>query len=217
MGQKTITSAHDIALISCELLKHPKILEYTGIWMDSIRDGKFSLANTNKMLKSYPGLTGLKTGYISEAGFCISASAERDGLSLVAVVMAAPTKETRMADASALLNYGFANFTVYTPPDGLLQPVPVQLGDADFVQPEMQADQSFVVEKEKAAQLETHLDIPDVLQAPIAAGQQIGELTVSSGGETLLSIPVTAAEDVGAMTVPGLLLEFLGKLAGGAA
>lgn len=215
MGQKTLTSAHDLALISCELLKHPKILEYTGIWMDSIRGGKFSLANTNKMLKSYPGLTGLKTGYISEAGFCISASAERDGLSLVAVVMAAPTKETRMADASALLNYGFANFTVYTPPEDLLQPVPVQLGNADFVQPVLQNNQSFVVEKEKASQLETNVEVPDALQAPIAAGQQIGELTVSSGGETLLSVPITAAEDVGAITIPDLLLEFLGKLAGG--
>lgn len=215
MGQKTMTSARDIALISCELLRHPKILEYTGIWMDSIRGGKFSLANTNKMLKSYPGLTGLKTGYISEAGFCISASAERDGLSLVAVVMAAPTKETRMADASALLNYGFANFTVYTPPDDLLQPVPVQLGTADFVQPVLQNDQSIVVEKEKAAQLETHLELTDALQAPIAEGQQIGELTVTSGGETLLRIPVTAAEEVGAITIPALLREFLGKLAGG--
>ena len=215
MGQKTMTSARDIALISCELLRHPKILEYTGIWMDSIRGGKFSLANTNKMLKSYPGLTGLKTGYISEAGFCISASAERDGLSLVAVVMAAPTKETRMADASALLNYGFANFTVYTPPDDLLQPVPVQLGTADFVQPVLQNDQSIVEKKEKAAQLETHLELTDALQAPIAEGQQIGELTVTSGGETLLRIPVTAAEEVGAITIPALLREFLGKLAGG--
>lgn len=215
MGQKTLTSAHDLALISCELLKHPKILEYTGIWMDSIRGGKFSLANTNKMLKSYPGLTGLKTGYISEAGFCISASAERDGLSLVAVVMAAPTKETRMADASALLNYGFANFTVYTPPADLLQPVPVQLGNADSVQPVLQDSQSFVVEKEKASQLETHLELPDTLQAPVEAGQQIGELTVSSGGETLLNIPITAAEAVEMTTIPDLLLEFLGKLAGG--
>lgn len=214
MGQKTLTSAHDLALISCELLKHPKILEYTGIWMDSIRGGKFSLANTNKMLKSYPGLTGLKTGYISEAGFCISASAERDGLSLVAVVMAAPTKETRMADASALLNYGFANFTVYTPPADLLQPVPVQLGNADSVQPVLQNSQSFVVEKEKASQLETHLELPDTLQAPVEAGQQIGELTVSSGGETLLNIPITAAEAVEMTTIPDLLLEFLGKLAG---
>ena len=214
MGQKTMTSARDIALISCELLRHPKILEYTGIWMDSIRGGKFSLANTNKMLKSYPGLTGLKTGYISEAGFCISASAERDGLSLVAVVMAAPTKETRMADASALLNYGFANFTVYTPPDDLLQPVPVQLGSADFVQPVLQNDQSIVVEKEKAAQLETQLDLPDALQAPITAGKQIGELTVTSGGETLMRLPITAAEDVQARSIPGLLLAFLGKLVG---
>ena len=215
MGQKTLTSAHDLALISCELLKHPKILEYTGIWMDSIRGGKFSLANTNKMLKSYPGLTGLKTGYISEAGFCISASAERDGLSLVAVVMAAPTKETRMADASALLNYGFANFTVYTPPADLLQPIPVQLGNADSVQPVLQDSQSFVVEKEKASQLETHLELPDTLQAPVEAGQQIGELTVSSGGETLLTLPITAAEAVEMTTIPDLLLEFLGKLAGG--
>lgn len=217
MGQKTMTSARDIALISCELLRHPKILEYTGIWMDSIRGGKFSLANTNKMLKSYPGLTGLKTGYISEAGFCISASAERDGLSLVAVVMAAPTKETRMADASALLNYGFANFTVYTPPDDLLQPVPVQLGNADFVQPVLQNDQSIVVEKEKAAQLETQLDLPEALQAPITAGQQIGQLTVTSGGETLLQLPITAAEEVAARSVPGLLIEFMGKLVGGGA
>lgn len=217
MGQKTMTSARDIALISCELLRHPKILEYTGIWMDSIRDGKFSLANTNKMLKSYPGLTGLKTGYIAEAGFCISASAERDGLSLVAVVMAAPTKETRMADASALLNYGFANFTVYTPPDDLLQPVPVQLGSADFVNPVLQSDQSIVVEKEKAAQLETQLNLPESLQAPITAGQQIGELIVTSGGETLLQLPITAAEDVEARSIPGLLLAFLGKLVGSGA
>ena len=217
MGQKTMTSARDIALISCELLKHPKILEYTGIWMDSIRDGKFSLANTNKMLKSYPGLTGLKTGYIAEAGFCISASAERDGLSLVAVVMAAPTKETRMADASALLNYGFANFTVYTPPDDLLQPVPVQLGSADFVQPVLQSDLSIVVETAKAAQLETQLNLPDSLQAPITAGQHIGELIVTSGGETLLQLPITAAEDVEARSIPGLLLAFLGKLVGSGA
>lgn len=217
VGQKTMTSARDIALISCELLRHPKILEYTGIWMDSIRDGKFSLANTNKMLKSYPGLTGLKTGYIAEAGFCISASAERDGLSLVAVVMAAPTKETRMADASALLNYGFANFTVYAPPDDLLQPIPVQLGSADFVNPVLSNDQSIVIEKEKAAQLETQLNLPDSLQAPITAGQQIGELIVTSGRETLMQLPITAAEDVEARSIPGLLLAFLGKLVGSGA
>lgn len=214
MGEKTMTTAHDLALISCELLRHPKILEYTGIWMDSIRGGKFSLANTNKMLKSYPGLTGLKTGYISEAGYCISATAERDGLSLVAVVMAAPTKETRMADASALLNYGFANFTVYQPPEDLLEPIPVTLGTAKTVQPVLQGVQSIVIEKEKAGNLETSISLPDTIEAPIEAGQQIGELTVTSGGETMLTLPVVAADAVGALDIPTLLLEFLGSLSG---
>ncbi len=214
MGEKTMTTAHDLALISCELLRHPKILEYTGIWMDSIRGGKFSLANTNKMLKSYPGLTGLKTGYISEAGYCISATAERDGLSLVAVVMAAPTKETRMADASALLNYGFANFTVYQPPEDLLEPIPVTLGTAKTVQPVLQGVQSIVIEKEKEGNLETTLSLPDTMGAPVEAGQQIGELTVTSGGETMLTLPVVAADAVGALDIPTLLLEFLGRLSG---
>ena len=199
MGEKTMTTAHDLALISCELLRHPKILEYTGIWMDSIRGGKFSLANTNKMLKSYPGLTGLKTGYISEAGYCISATAERDGLSLVAVVMAAPTKET---------------FTVYQPPEDSLTPIPVTLGTAKTVQPVLQDAQSIVIEKEKAGDLETTLSLPDTIQAPVEAGQQIGELTVTSGGETLLTLPVVAADAVGALDIPTLLLEFLGRLSG---
>ena len=214
MGEKTMTSARDIALISCELLKHPKILDYTGIWMDSIRGGTFSLANTNKMLKSYPGLTGLKTGYISEAGYCISASAERDGLSLVAVVMAAPTKENRMADASALLNYGFANFAAYTPPADELTPVPVALGRADSVQPVMQGGASFIVEKEKISALETHMELPAALTAPVQAGQEIGKLTVTNGGETLLEVPLTAAETVEAVTVADLFLSFLGGLSG---
>ena len=214
MGEKTMTSARDIALISCELLKHPKILDYTGIWMDSIRGGTFSLANTNKMLKSYPGLTGLKTGYISEAGYCISASAERDGLSLVAVVMAAPTKENRMADASALLNYGFANFAAYTPPADELTPVPVALGLADSVQPVMQGGASFIVEKEKISALETHMELPAALTAPVQAGQEIGKLTVTNGGETLLEVPLTAAETVEAVTVAALFLSFLGGLSG---
>lgn len=216
MGQKTLTSARDLALISCELLRHPKILEYTGIWMDSIRDGKFTLANTNKMLKSYQGLTGLKTGYISEAGFCISASAERDGLSLVAVVMAAPTKEARMADATALLNYGFANFCAYTPPDGLLEPVPVAIGKSGSVMPRMEGGGSIIVEKTEAEGLETRLDLPEKLIAPVEAGQQIGELSILNGEEVLLTVPLTAAESVEAKGVGDLFLSFWNAvLAGG--
>ncbi len=214
IGQKTLTSAHDLALISCELLKHPKILEYTGIWMDSIRGGKFALANTNKMLKSYKGLNGLKTGYISEAGFCISATAERDGLSLVAIVMAAPTKENRMADATALLNYGFANFTAYTPPVDCLSPIPVTLGEADFVQPILEDGGSLVMEKTKAGELETVLDLPETIAAPVEAGQKLGELKVMSGGEVILTAPVVAKESVDAKTLGGILFDLWGALVG---
>ena len=216
MGEKTMTTARDIARISCELLRHPKILDYTGIWMDSIRGGKFSLANTNKMLKSYPGLTGLKTGYTSEAGYCISASAERDGLSLIAVVMAAPTKENRMADATALLNYGFANFTAYTPPQDALAPVPVALGRADSVQPVLQDESSFVIEKIQAGELETQIELPESLTAPVEAGQEIGSLTVTSGGQTVLRVPLAAAETVEAVTPPDLFRTLLGSLFGAA-
>ena len=214
MGEKTMTTARDIARISCELLRHPKILDYTGIWMESIRGGKFSLANTNKMLKSYPGLTGLKTGYTSEAGYCISASAERDGLSLIAVVMAAPTKENRMADATALLNYGFANFTAYTPPQDALAPVPVALGKADSVQPVLQYESSFVIEKIQAGELETQIELPESLTAPVEAGQEIGSLTVTSGGQTVLRVPLAAAETVEAVTPPDLFRTLLGSLFG---
>ena len=214
MGEKTMTTARDIARISCELLRHPKILDYTGIWMDSIRGGKFSLANTNKMLKSYPGLTGLKTGYTSEAGYCISASAERDGLSLIAVVMAAPTKENRMADATTLLNYGFANFTAYTPPQDALAPVPVELGRADSVQPMLQDESSFVIEKTQAGELEMQIELPELLTAPVEAGQEIGSLTVTSGGQTVLRVPLAAAETVEAVTPSDLFRTLLGSLFG---
>lgn len=213
VGQKTLTSARDLALISCELLKHPKILEYTGIWMDSIRGGKFSLANTNKMLRSYQGLTGLKTGYISEAGFCISASAERDGLKLVAVVMAAPTKENRMADATALLNYGFANFASYTPAADILAPVPVALGAADSVLPQME-ENSLVVEKARLSTLETTVNLPESIAAPVEQGQKLGELIVAEGGQTLMVIPLYAAESVAAKGIGALFRSLWGELLG---
>lgn len=208
-GGKTLTTARDLALISCELLRHPKILDYTGIWMDSIRGGKFALANTNKMLRSYKGLTGLKTGYIREAGFCISASAERDGLSLVAVVMAAPTKEERMADATALLNYGFANFAAWTPPEEALAPVPVSLGRADSVPLRIEGESACVLEKSAAASAEAERNVPDCLTAPVEEGQQVGTLYLKSGGETVLTVPLYAAESVDAVTVFDLWTRLL--------
>lgn len=208
--QKTMTTARDLALISAELLKHPKILDYTTIWMDTIRNGEFQLANTNKMLKSYNGLIGLKTGYISEAGFCISAAARRDNMTLIATVMAAPTKEDRMADASALLNYGFANFTSYTPDTASLpENLPVRLGKTDTVRLAASEVDSVTVAKEEAAALETQIELPDSLDAPVVQGQKLGEIRILSNGEPLITVPITAAQTVEKKGIMDIYRDFL--------
>ena len=209
-GQKTLTSARDLALISAELLRHPKILDYTTIWMDTIRNGEFSLANTNKMLRSYNGLVGLKTGYISEAGFCISAVAERDGMTLIATVMGAPTKEDRTADATALLDYGFANFAPYTPDlSAALTPLRVHMGQKETVTLEAGEIQPVVVAKEEAANVTTETHLPDAVDAPIEAGQELGSVTVKSGDKTLLTIPLAAAEAVDRLRFGDVYQSFL--------
>lgn len=209
-GEKTLTSAHDLALISVELLRHPKILDYTTIWMDTIRNGEFSLANTNKMLKSYEGMIGLKTGYISQAGFCISAAAERSGMTLIATVMAAPTKEARTADVSSLLNYGFANFAPYTPDlSGKLNPVAVRLGKELSVTPVPENAGSLVLAKEDLAELTTEVQLVDAVDAPVEKGQKLGSAIVKSGGEVLMTIPLTAANTVEALTFGDIYREFL--------
>ncbi|RKJ76503.1 D-alanyl-D-alanine carboxypeptidase [Butyricicoccus sp. 1XD8-22] len=209
-GEKTLTSAHDLALISVELLRHPKILDYTTIWMDTIRNGEFSLANTNKMLKSYEGMIGLKTGYISQAGFCISAAAERSGMTLIATVMAAPTKEARSADVSSLLNYGFANFAPYTPDlSGKLNPVAVRLGKELSVTPVPENAGSLVLAKEELAELTTEVQLVDAVDAPVEKGQKLGSAVVKSGGEVLMTIPLTAANTVEALTFGDIYREFL--------
>lgn len=202
-GEKTLTSAYDLALASCELLKHEKIKDFTTIWMDTVRNGQFGLANTNKMLKKYEGMTGLKTGYISEAGYCISASAQRDGMELVAVIMAADTKENRMADATALLNYGFANYRVIAPDvEGKIPAVPVRLGQSDSVQGQLgDADASLLLEKEQVGTIEQKIEMASELRAPVEQGQTIGTLTLESNGEILLTVPIVAQERVEALSI----------------
>lgn len=195
--EKTLTSAHDLALISCELLRHPDVLKYTTIWMDTIRNGAFTLANTNKMLRRYDGLIGLKTGYISQAGFCISAVAGRSGMQMIAIVMGAPTKDDRMADATKLLNYGFANFTPYTPDlTEVLTPIPVTMGTQDTVPLTADGMGTVVVEKERAGGLTVQTDLPEAIEAPVEAGTQIGSVTVLDGEEAVCKIPIKTAESV---------------------
>ena len=194
-----VTSAHDIALMSRELiLHHPDIRRFTTIWMDTIRGGAFQLANTNKLIRFYDGATGLKTGYTASAGYCISATAERDGMELIAVIMKAPDKDTRTNDAKALLNYGFSTYALADalPPEPLT-PVAVAMGASDAVQPVPETENTAVlVEKSKAGGLTRTVTLEPQVAAPVEAGQRLGELSVLDGDTVLLTVPLTAAEDV---------------------
>ena len=192
-----VTSAHDIALMSRELLtKHPDIRSFTTIWTDSIRGGTFDLANTNKLIRRYDGATGLKTGYTASAGYCISATAEREGMELIAVVMKGETADKRNADAKALLNYGFSAYAlVSAAPEEPLPTLPVTMGGPDSVSLTLPPDAlTAVVEKAQAAALERRIDLPESLPAPVRQGQQVGTLTLCSGDTELMTVPILAAE-----------------------
>ena len=193
-----VTSAHDIALMSRELLtKHPDIRSFTTIWTDSIRNGTFDLANTNKLIRRYDGATGLKTGYTASAGYCISATAEREGMELIAVVMKGETADKRNADAKALLNYGFSAYAlVSAAPEEPLPALPVTMGETDSVSLTLPPDAlTAVVEKAQAAALERRIDLSESLPAPVRQGQQVGTLTLCSGDTELMTVPILAAED----------------------
>ena len=193
-----VTSAHDIALMSRELLtKHPDIRSFTTIWTDSIRNGTFDLANTNKLIRRYDGATGLKTGYTASAGYCISATAEREGMELIAVVMKGETADKRNADAKALLNYGFSAYAlVSAAPEEPLPALPVTMGEVDTVALTLPPEAlTAVVEKAQAAALERRIDLPESLPAPVRQGQQVGTLTLCSGDTELVTVPILAAED----------------------
>lgn len=193
-----VTSAHDIALMSRELLtKHPDIRSFTTIWTDSIRNGTFDLANTNKLIRRYDGATGLKTGYTASAGYCISATAEREDMELIAVVMKGETADKRNADAKALLNYGFSAYAlVSAAPEEPLTALPVTMGETDSVSLTLPPEAlTAVVEKAQAAALERRIDLPESLPAPVRQGQQVGTLTLCSGDTELMTVPILAAED----------------------
>ena len=189
-----VTSAHDIALMSRELiLNHPDIRRFTTIWTDSLRDGAFGLSNTNKLIRFYPGATGLKTGSTDAALYCLSATAERDGMELISVVMGAPTSTQRFEGAKVLLNYGFAAYGLaQAQPPQPLAPIPVILGDQAAVTPRLAEDPTILAPKENLAAMEVEVQMAESLSAPVDAGAEVGRMTVTSNGETLASIPLTA-------------------------
>ena len=198
-----VTSAYDIALMSRELIwRHPDIRRFTTIWMDSLRDGVSMLVNTNKLVRFYPGATGLKTGSTSTAKYCISATAEKDGMELIAVILGGSTSDKRFADAKALLNYGFASYALVTAaPESPLPAVPVTLGTQKTVQTILTPDNALLLEKNRAGGLTQSLALPETLEAPIEAGEPLGTLDIfDAGGTAVASLPLLAGESVARVT-----------------
>lgn len=208
------TSAYDVALMSRELLKHDFIKDYTTIWMDSIRNGEFGLSSTNRLVYYYSGCTGLKTGYTSEAKYCISATAERDGVEYIAVVMHADTADARNADAAAMLDFAFANYTLCSlRGDVALDNVSVELGRRESVSAVF-GGQEYALVKRTGGEAEYALDMLHTVPAPVHKGDRLGTLTVSIGGTVLASVPVLAGEDVERLGYWGMLSLFGGRMLG---
>lgn len=213
-AQGHLTSAHDIALMSRELIaNHPGIREYTTIWMDSIRNGSFGLTNTNRLIRFYPDATGLKTGSTDGALYCMSATAERNGMELIAVVMKSPTSAQRFEDAKALLDYGFASYTladVY--PEIPLPPVDVLLGEEAQVQPQLSRSCRILVRKGEEKLIQTQTTLAENLAAPVEQGQTIGHLEVLVDGTLRETIPLVASQSVARLTISGIFQQMLQQL-----
>ncbi len=204
------TSAHDIALMSRELLtKHPDIKKFTTIWMDTVRGGTFGLANTNKLVRFYQGATGLKTGFTSQAGYCLSASAQRDGLELIAVVMGAESSQERFAACKSLLDYGFANFALVSPQPEGESTVPVKLGERAAVAAVPGEVPQLLIDKAQRGEVSLHIQLEETVTAPIAKGQRLGTLTVRVGQQVLSEIPMVAETGVSRLTWGQLFLRLL--------
>ena len=199
-----VTSAYDVALMSRELIRHEKVFDYTLTWMDSVRGGETQLVNTNKLIRSYQGITGLKTGTTGQAGSCITATAERNGLSLIAVVLGADSTDHRFQDAAALLDYGFAGWKATVPEAPALEPVPVARGMAPTVEAQVGESPSLLLEAAETGSVETEVLLEE-LTAPVKAGDVIGTVRYSLGGEVLAEVDITAAGDVEAVTFASAL------------
>lgn len=199
------TTAHDIAIMSAELMRHEEIFNYTKIWMDTLTkaNGSFELVNTNKLIRFYPNATGLKTGTTNKAGSCISATAEKDGLHLIAVVLGAPDSTKRNETAKALLEYGFANWTIAKPviPPEIFQPVKVIGGIEATVDVVAKTEPSTLVKKGEEVKLECITDMSEAVHAPISAGETVGKLTVKIGDNIVDTVDIIAAKDVEKMTI----------------
>lgn len=206
-----ILSAKDIAIMSRELLKHKMILQYTTIWMDSVRNGQFGLTNTNRLIRFYPGANGLKTGSTSKAKFCISATAERDGMQLIAVIMGAPTRDVRNECAKKLLDYGFANYSVVTFEGADAGKIRVKGGKEDTVDSAYDT-LSLLVEKGKSGNLEQVVTPYECIDSPVEKGQKTGDVVYLLNGNEIARQPIYAKESVDSIGWFGMVLKLLQKM-----
>ncbi len=209
--ERHLTSARDIALMSRALIGYEKITEYASIWQDTIRGGEFGLTNTNRLVRFYRGATGLKTGSTAKAGFCISATAKRDGMELICVIMGAPSRDIRNAAATSLLDWGFANYALYTHEDASLAPICVQGGvknDCLLTAPRFSA----VVPRAKKNAVSVRIELPERLSAPVAKGDAVGKIVYLLDGKELGNVPVTASESVDRVGFWGILARLLGVM-----
>lgn len=209
-----LTSSYDIALMSRELMKHPKIYNYTKTWMDSLRGGKTQLVNTNKLLKSYKGITGLKTGTTGKAGSCMAATAERDGVKLISVVLGCPDTKTRFGNAASLLDFGFANWSVAQPaiPKEASNPVAVRNGMVSQVETTVDSGNSILVPKGQAGNVKYRIDMQSGTAAPVNKGQVLGKVTCLLGSEVLQEYPIRAKNSVSPITFSSALRLLFSKL-----
>jgi len=208
-----LTSAHDIAIMSRELLRHDKIKSYTTIWMDTVRNGAFGLSNTNKLVRFYNGTTGLKTGYTSTAGHCLSASAQRDGMELIAVVLHCSSSGERFASAKQLLDFGFATYALAIPePEEIVPTVPVVLGEVGAVVPVLQDNAPILIEKGLKSAITTHMEVAEAVKAPVEAGQRLGTLTLQANGQPLAAIALVAPEAIAKLSWLQITKQLLSRL-----
>ena len=209
-AKEHLTSAHDIAIMSRELMKnHPDIQKYTTIWMDTVRNGAFGLANTNKLVRFYPGATGLKTGFTSQAGYCLSATAQREGLGLIAVVMGAKTSQERFSACKQLLDLGFANYALVTPELPQESKVAVRLGTEDSVLAVPAEDAQLLIDKSQRSSVTTELTLEESVTAPVSRGQKLGTMTVKAGDQVLAQVSMVAQESIPRLTWGDIFLQIL--------
>jgi len=195
------TSAYDLAVATRELMKHEKIFDYTTIWTDSLRNGEFGLANTNKMLKTYNGMNGMKTGYTQIAGHCLSGTATRNGVTFIAVVLGSPSSKERFADVASMLDYGFASYTVseFTAPK--TDDIPIIKGKEKYAKTEAVGGYSTVIEKGSGNKTETVINMDESIAAPAEKGTVVGSVTYMIAAKAVCSVPIVLSEDVKAATV----------------